>query len=311
MSAPATLATAREWIPPPVRGALWMVLSCACFASTLTIVKYASAGVHPFEIAFFRNGFSLLLMLPWFLRVGLAPLRTRRFGMHLLRTISTLSVMLCGFTAVSLMPVADMMALTFTAPLFATLGAALFLGEKVGGRRWTAVVVGFAGAMIILRPGIQALTLPVLLALATAVLIACSLLLIKSLARTEPVAAIVFYVSLLLTALSLPPALTVWTTPSPEELWWLAAIGLVGTVDQIAITRSFAATDASAVLPFDFARLIFAAILGYLVFAERPDLWTWVGAAIILGATFDSGRREARHARKLAANGQCRRGDLR
>ena len=136
----------RPRISAPLRGVLWMVASCACFALMATMVRRASFDVHPVEIVFFRYLFGLLFLAPWLLRAGLAPLRTRRLGMHLFRALAGMGVVLTWFTAVSLMPLAEATALAFTAPLFATLGAALFLGESVRLRRWSAIAIGFAGA---------------------------------------------------------------------------------------------------------------------------------------------------------------------
>lgn len=281
-------------LPGTLRGALWMVASCACFAALTAIVRHATSEVHPFEVAFLRNLFGLMFMLPWVWRVGRAALHTQRFRLHATRSLLTLATMLCWFTAVSLLPLAEVTALSFTAPLFATVGAALFLGERVRTRRWAATLVGFAGAMILLRPGAEAFTPAAGLALAASAIMAASILVIKSLSRTEPPAVVVVYTGILVTPMAAIPALFVWTNP-PLELWpWLVATGLVATLGHLALVRALAAADATAVLPFDFSRLIFAALLGFVFFAERPDAWTWVGAAVIFAATIYTARRETR-----------------
>ena len=290
--APFTAVLSR--VPAPVRGALWMVTSCACFSSMTALIRHLTEGMHPFEVGFFRNLFGLVFVLPWMWRGGLANLRTRRIALHGLRAVISLGALMCWFTAVSLMPIAEVTALSFTTPLFATVGAALFLHEVVRARRWLATAVGFAGAMIILRPGVEAITLPAVLALAASAFIAVSVLLVKSLSRTDSAATIVFYMALMTTPLSLVPALFYWTAPAPETWAWLAALGLLATLAHLTLVRAFAAGDASAVLPFDFSRLIFVALLGYVFFAEKPDLWTWIGAAVIFGATLYSARHEAR-----------------
>ncbi len=299
MPAFCSRAAAFSRIPAPARGAVWMVTSGACFAALTVLIRHASADLHPFELVFFRSLFGLVFMLPWFLRTGLQGLRTRRPGLHGVRALSGVAAMLCWFGAVSLMPVAEVTALSFTAPLFATVGAVLFLGETVRRRRWTATAVGFAGAMIILRPGAEALGVPALLALSAAAMMAISALLVKVLSRTESASTVVLYMGLLMTPLSLVPAVFVWAMPSPELWIWLALMGLAGTAGHLALVRAFAAADASAVLPFDFSRLIFAALLGYAVFAEQPDAWTWVGAAVIFAATLYTAHREARLGRDV------------
>jgi drug/metabolite transporter (DMT)-like permease len=280
----------------PIRGALWITLANLCFTAMAGIIRHVSADVHPFEIAFFRAFFGLIFMAPWFLRIGLSSLRSRRVGMHVCRSLFMLGAAMTWFTAISLMPIAEVTALSFTTPLFATLGAALFLAERVGVRRAAAIGVGFAGAMIILRPGIETLTMPALAALAAAAFSAAGMVVVKSLSRTESAATIVTYVGLLLTPLSLVPALFVWSTPSPGSLAWLAALGLVANLGHLSFARAMAAADASAVLPFDFLKLLFTATLGYLLFAEVPDVWTWIGAAVIFGATLYTARRESRAA---------------
>lgn len=281
-------------LPPTVRGAAWMVLYAACFAGMTAIVRHASKEVHPIEIAFVRNLSGLLFMVPLIVRVGPATLRTQRFGMHALRALSGISAMFLLFTALAHIPIAETTALQFTTPLFATVGAALILKETVRARRWTATAIGFVGAIVILRPGEAMLAWPALFALASAACIASSMLLVKSLSRTEPPETVVFYVSLLMTIMSLPPALLVWSWPSTDMWLWMIAVGIVSTIGQIGMTRAFTAAEASAVLPFDFSRLLFAAAIGFVAFGELPDAWTWVGAGMIFGAAMYTAHREAK-----------------
>ena len=276
-----------------IRGALWITLANLCFAAMAGIIRHVSADMHPFQIAFFRALFGLVLMAPWFLRLGLASVRSRRVGLHVWRSVVMVAATLTWFTAISTMPIADVTALTFTTPLFATLGAALFLAERVGLRRSVAIAVGFTGAMIILRPGVEALTAPAMAALASAVFGAVGILIVKSLSRTESPATIVIYVGLLLTPLSLVPAFFFWSTPSLGTLAWLAALGLVANLGHLSFARAMAAADATAVLPFDFLKLFFTAVLGFVLFAEVPDVWTWSGAAVIFGATLYTAGRES------------------
>lgn len=288
-------------LPASSRGAIFMIASAAGFAVMMAIVRYLSREMHPFEIAFFRNLFGVLFMVPWMLRVGRESLATERMGMHFLRSAAGLAAMLTFFTALSLLPLAEVTALTFTTPMFTTIGAALILRETVKARRWTATLVGFVGALIILRPGTEALRPEALVALAAAALMALAFLTVKSLSRTENPNAIVVMMGLLMTPMSLFPALFVWETPA-VQLWpWLLGLGLSATVGQVFLTRAFAAADASAVLPFDFSRLVFVSILGFLFFGERPDLWTWVGGGVIVAAAAYIAHREAVAGRRVLA----------
>ena len=164
--------------------------------------------------------------------------------------------MLLLFIALSLLPLAEVTALSFTAPLFATVGAALLLREHVGARRWTATLVGFCGALVILRPGVGAFSGASLVALASAVAMAAAQLSVKSLSRTEHPNAIVAIMGLLMTPMSLPPAVFVWVWPSASTFLWLLLMGLAATIGQVFLVRAMQTADASAVMPFDFSRLI-------------------------------------------------------
>lgn len=269
-----------------------------CFSVMWVTVRYASHELDALEILFFRFFFGLLFLAPLFVRSGGVVLGTRRFGLHVLNGFFQVTATGCTFVGLSLIQIAEVTALTFTAPLFVTAGAALFLGETVRLRRWTATAVGFAGALIILRPGAQAVSLPAVVVLVGSAFIAAGILATKSLSRTESPDTIALYLTLLMTVISLPAALVVWTAPSIEILGWLAGTGLAGTLGLMAMARAYRAADASAVMPFRYVSLLFAAAFGYLLFGERPDLGTWVGAAVIVSAALYTARREARLARE-------------
>lgn len=152
---------------PSLRGPAMMVGACAGFAAMMAVVRYVSPEIPPLEAVFFRNFFGTVFVLPWVFYTGWARLHTGRLAMHLLRAVLGFISMLLLFTALSLLPLADVTALSFTAPLFATIGAALLLREHVGARRWTATLVGFCGALVILRPGMGAFSGASLVALAS------------------------------------------------------------------------------------------------------------------------------------------------
>jgi drug/metabolite transporter (DMT)-like permease len=274
-----------------------MVFAAFSFAAMTTLIRKLSNDMHPFELAFFRSLFGLLVMLPWFLRAGFGALKTGRLGLHGFRALVGLVSMLLWFLALSLMPIAEATALNFTAPLFATIGAAVFLGEKVKARRWGATVAGFIGALIIVRPEGFDLGFATTLVLVASACMSMAVLSVKSLSRTESSNTIVLYMGLIMTPMSLIPALLYWTAPQPTDYLWFVAIGLFATIGQISMAKAFASADISAVLPFDFSRLLFVAAFGFLLFGEAPDMWTWVGAAIIFSATLYTAHRESRAAR--------------
>lgn len=290
----------------PLQGALYMTAAAFLFAMMNGAIRLLGDGVaatdgtgmHPFEIAFLRNFFALTLMLPWLFRHGPSVLKTDRLNVHLWRAAVGLCAMLAWFSAVAYLPLAEAVALNFTVPLFATAGAALFLGEVVRARRWSATVVGFVGVLIILRPGFVEVTSLMSLPVVAACFMAVSVLIVKSLSGTERPVAIVLYMNLLLTPLSLLPAAFVWRWPSLGEIGLGLFIGTCAVLAHIAFTRAFARADASAIMPFDYARLPFVAAVGYLLFGELPDFWTWVGAAVIAAAAIYIAQREAKVARE-------------
>ena len=190
------------------------------------------------------------------------------------------------------LPLAEATALGYTTPLFVTLGAVLFLNEIVGKQRWFALGIGFIGILVILRPGSATFAMPALLAIGGAIFIACSALLVKILNKTDTPDIIVLYMAIFSTPISLIAALFVWRTPSYEALAWLFGIGLFSTFGHLAYTRSFAAANASVVLPYDYMRLLMVAAVGYGFFKEIPDIWTWVGGCIIIISTFYISRRD-------------------
>ena len=191
-----------------------MIGACAGFAAMMAIVRHVSSEIPPLEAVFFRNLLGTVFILPLVFYAGWDQLHTGRPAMHLLRAVLGLISMLLLFTALSLLPLADVTALSFTAPLFATIGAALLLREHVGARRWTATLVGFCGALVILRPGMGSFSGASLVALASAVAMAAAQLSVKSLSRTEHPNAIVLIMGLLMTPMSLPPVVFVWTWPT-------------------------------------------------------------------------------------------------
>ena len=306
MSSSRSLLTRGSSLSVPLQGALFMTAAAFLFALMNGAIRLLGDGVaaadgqgmHPFQIAFLRNFFALSLMLPWLLRQGRSVLKTERLNVHLWRAAVGLCAMLSWFSAVAYLPLAEAVALNFTVPLFATAGAAVFLGEIVRARRWTATVVGFLGVLIILRPGFVEVTPLMALPVVAACFMAVSVLIVKSLSGTEQPTAIVLYMNLLLTPLSLLPAVFVWRWPSLGELGLGLFIGICAVLAHILFTRAFARADASAIMPFDYARLPFVAAVGFLLFGELPDVWTWVGAAVIAAAAIYIAHRESRVARE-------------
>lgn len=283
-------------LPPMLQAAALMIGGAFCVATQNALIRVASEDIHTFEIVFFRNLFGLAAMLPLLLRSGPSMLRVGHPGGLLLMSIIHLAGMVCYFLAIAYLPLADVIALSFSKPLFVTLGAALLLAEVVKARRWSAVLVGFLGVLIVLRPGVDVISPYALVVLTGTIMGAATSLMIKRLTGVESVGSIVLYQALFATVLSLPLCLLHWRMPDMTEWALLIAIGALGTLSWLSATRALALIDASAVAPFEFLRLPFAALIAYLMFAEIPELTTWLGGALIFAAAIYIARREAKAA---------------
>ncbi len=271
-----------------LRGILMVLIATAMFGAMAGGVRQvAGTGMHPFEIAFFRNLFGFIALSPFLFRYGLAPLRTKRYGFLALRGILNATSMTLFFVALTLIPMAKVSALNATTPLFATLLAIVLLGERMGVRRWIGLFIGFAGAMVILRPGLEMIDLGSAYSILSAAIWAGAIIVIKSLSRTESSLTITIYGVLFLMPFTLVPALFVWQWPTLTQLGWLAALGSVGTMGHLAFAQAMQHADASLVVPFDFTKLLWAALIGLVFFGEVPSIWTWIGgAAIFASATY-------------------------
>ena len=280
-----------------VRGAVWMMLSALGWTVMISIARGLQDQIHTFEIVFFRSVFALVFFLPWLWGAGFQALRTQRIGMHMARGIAGLVAIYLLFAALLYIPMGDVAAITFTRPLLASVGAVIFLHEIARGHRWIATGIGMIGAYIIVRPGISPLSPGQIMALGCVIAMVISTLTVKSLTRTEHPDTIAFYQIIVFTLLSLVPALFVWTTPTLTQGALMVLLGLAGLLTQRAMMRSYKVADATVVLPFEYTRLPFAALMGLVLFDEFPDQWTWLGGTIIFIATVYMAHRETRDLR--------------
>lgn len=285
----------RSWraLPGNARGAAWMVASGLGFTVMALMIKLLGDRLDSFQIAFFRCLIGFLAILPIVAGYGLASLATRSLGIHLLRGIFGLVAMFASYYAIARMPLASYTALSFTKPLFSTVLAVVILHEAVRWRRWTATLVGFVGVLVMVRPGAGTVDTAALFALADALSIAFLVTLVKRLPPGETTLVMLFYFGVFSTAASLPPALIVWRTPTLGELALLVGIGVLGVLSQSFWIRAYRAGEASAVAPFDYLRLLFAAAAGFIAFGELIDGWEVAGAAVIVVSTVYIARREA------------------
>ncbi|MET4699761.1 drug/metabolite transporter (DMT)-like permease [Constrictibacter sp. MBR-5] len=276
----------------PVRIGLWMIVTAAAFGAMVGTVRYLSQEMDVFVISFWRNVFAALALVPWIMEAGAGALRTRRIGRFTVRSAIFVASTISLYMAVAMLPLAEATALSFTSPLFATMLAVWLLKEHVTAARWAAVAVGFIGVLVILRPGIAAFDPVSLIVLFSAATFAGVIVTGKQLADTESPELIVFYLSALAVPLSLPPALWAWQWPTMTQWGWLVLLGILAAINMYGVSRALRIGDASQTTPFDFIRLPCSALVGYLAFSEKPDVWTWIGAAVILGSSVFIARRE-------------------
>lgn len=267
-----------------LKAILWMIAAAVAFTVLVVAVRELSDSLATAQILFFRSVFSVALLLPWLFQAGLGAIRTRRVGAQTLRCLSTFTAMMLWFHAVGLTSLADAVAIQSTYPLFTILLAMLVLGERPGWIRWAATLVGFAGMLIIVRPGVIPLTPATLMLLGASVCYALSNTFVKWMSDTEPANRLVFIQNASLAVLATPPAIYYWVDPPWAALPWIAALVFSGLAAHMCLTRALGQGDASVVMPFDYLRLPFAAVLGFLLYFEVPDGPTIIGGLVIFAA---------------------------
>lgn len=280
-----TALTAR-WrrIPANTRGALLVAVGAFILICMAALVKYLGRTLPIFEILFVRCLAGLLFMLPLLARMGMKLARTQRPVLHFARgTVGTLGN-LCAFYAVTHMAIADAITIQFSRPLFMIIMAALFLGEVAGMRRSVITAIGFTGIVLITQPFGGAFQPAALVAAAGALTGTLVALTVKMLSRTEKTMTIMFYFSIWTTVLSFVPAMFVWVQPSAAELALLVLTGLIGIVGQACFTHGLATGEITFVMPFDYLRIVYSLIIGIVIFAEVPGIWSLSGIAVIVGA---------------------------
>ncbi len=285
----------------PMRAALLMLGSTMAFGLMAVAIRYATRYVPTQEVAFFRNAFGLLALLPMLLRPGHAPLKTQQLPRYFVRSAIGLGSMLCAFWALGHLPLAQAVSLSYSTPLFVTIAAVLWLGETVRVRRWAAVVVGFIGVLVIVRPGTAGFTAGSLVAVAAAVLSSLVAIQIKQLTRIDSADTVVLYTYVFWVPLSLVPAVFVWVWPTGMAWLWLLATGVLGTIGQLLWTRALRLGEVSALTPISFLQLPLVTLFGWLLFNESVDRWTIIGAGIILAANAYIAHREAVLSRRAAS----------
>tara|TARA_B100000674_G_scaffold32046_1_gene22520 strand:- start:956 stop:1870 length:915 start_codon:yes stop_codon:yes gene_type:complete len=288
-------------LSPALLAVLFMVLS-GIFATTMhCLIRFATEDSHPFEVAFFRTIFVLLIFLPVVIKNGIASLGSNNVKMQSYRAVVGSIAMLCMFYGLSITELAKATALMFTVPIFATILAIFFLKEIVGIRQWIAMLVGFSGAIIVLRPDIE-LGFGPLLILCASMMWSASMLMAKKLTQTDTTVSITFWQAAGLIPATFILAIQVWEWPTLQELIMFLFIAVAGTLVHWFLNEALKRADITALLPLDYLRLIWSVSLGFIFFNEIPHIGLWLGAALILGASTYIGIRQAKKKEQLSTN---------
>jgi len=271
---------------------VWMTCAAAAFVLMSWAIR-ALAPITASEIIFFRSLFGLVLILPT-VNVPLRQLvRPRWPKLYLLRGCLSYLAMLSWFYPLQILVLADAVALQFTLPLFTILFAIFVFREQVGVRRWTATAIGFGGALLIIRPGFAEVDIGMVLVLVSAALYASVNMVVKKLSGIEDPGVIVFYLHAVTLPLALAGAIPYWIWPTWMDVPWILVLAVTGSAAHYCFTRSMRASEVSIVMPFDYMRLPMIALVGYFAYGQSAQIWTWLGAAVICGASLYILKREA------------------
>ena len=269
-----------------LRGALWGLGMMAGLGGVSISIRALKPDLPLQELLFFRASIGLIAISLIMLPQGWRILIPRRPGLQIVRNLFHVSAQYCVFFAVAIIPLAEVTAIEFTVPLITCLMAAPMLKEKIGRTRWIGMIIGFIGVLFVVRPVFDVVPPAMLIALFGAVLFSFNTVLVKILSQVEEAGTMVFVMNVIQTVVLLGPALYVWTTPEWHHVPWLLLLGLAGILTHYCLSRALAIADTSVVLPLDFLRLPFIALIAYLVWDETFSPWSALGAAIIVGSSY-------------------------
>jgi drug/metabolite transporter (DMT)-like permease len=281
-------------LPAALRGALWMVGALLSFSLMAVSVRELLRTMGSFEILFLRSLVSFLLVLVVLPHFGLGALRTRHFGLHLVRNVLHFSGQYAWVYAIAMLPLATVFAIEFTMPVWTALLAIPILGERLNRGRTVMLVLGLAGILIILKPGFGVVHPAALVMLAGSFAYASTMIATKRLSESDSALAVVFYMSVVQLPLAFVPALPGWVAPALVDLPWIFAIGAAGLSAHYCLTRAMRIADATLVVPIDFLRLPLIAVVGMLFYGEPLEFSIMLGAAMIFAGTYYSVQRESR-----------------
>ena len=272
----------------------YTLISIFFFSFMGVFIRKSSENIHIFEVIFFRNLLACLLIIPVMFSSGSASFKIHIPALFVWRAVFVSIGMFAGFSALTLIPLAQATAISFTTPIFVTILAIFLFGEVIKFRRIAAILVGFIGMIIIVRPGVESISLGVILAFIGAFFHSINLLIVKKLTADETANAIVVWMVIMLVPISFVPAIFVWEWPSAITWFYLWCLAICGTVGHSFFTRAYALAEITSLQPFQFIKLPMIAFLAWIIFSELPEYWTWIGGVIIFSSTAYITRREAK-----------------
>lgn len=284
-----------------VKGALILMLAAFGFSLMVAMIKLVGQRLPVTQILFVRQLGMTVMLAPVLLRSFPDSLRTTRLPLQIARILLAMIAMLCGFTAILNMPMADATAIAFAKSFFVTIFAVLFLKETIGLYRWSAVAIGFVGVLVMLRPGAEGFTIYGLMAVTGAASAGLVMVIIRLLTRTEAPSTILAFQAIGVGVVMAIPAYLYWVTPTLYEWALLAGIGVVSYFAQKANIYAYSYGEASLLASLDYVRLVYATLFGWLLFSELPGSSTWIGAAIIIAASIYTVHRESRRKQRLSS----------
>jgi len=284
------------------RAIILNIFSIVLFSIMVVLIRKASENIHVLEVVFFRNLLAFIVMLPILKSPGLAAIKMQNTKLFFMRGFIGAIGMSAGFACLTLIPLAQATAISFSQPLFITIGATIFLGEIIKVRRIAAIIVGIIGMLVIVQPGFTSFSFGILLAIISALALSINALIVKKLTLTDTPQAIIMWMVIMLIPITFIPAITVWQWPSFETWLYLWGIAILATLAHFAWTKSYSMAEITSLEPIGFIKLPIIALLGWLIFSEIPGTWTWVGGLIIFMSTIYISHRETKAADSLKPN---------
>jgi len=285
------------------KGIMWMIIHCFLISAMAAIIRAAAEDLNVFQIVFLYNAFAFLFLLPFiYKKGGIKSVKTKKLKIHLGRALLGAISLSMYFYSFTVIPLTEARAIALTGPLVSSLMAVIFLKETTGWHRTSAMIVGFLGALLILRPGMEGFTYISLMVVVCVFMWSIIDIWIKTLSKTESNICQLFYLTGGMSLFTLPLAIYFWQTPSGLVQWSVMIfLGLIFLINVYAVTNAFRNGDVTLIMPFDFSGMVFTIIIAYFAFGEVVDIYTAAGSVIIMGASIYVVRREAKKAKEIHA----------